>query len=369
MTATHSKDGGTSEVQPVAPDTQFPITSIRADKVGSSTVNLGLTDEVTLAFEGTPVQGSIVAVRTLTDSATYNQLELPSGRLAKINPGDVIIGVLGRRRALKGFVGDVPDVLHLGDRLHILNLGGVIGRCSGHHHALGGPIEAEFLGYVTGNGRPLRLSDGALAPRSDLPGSAPLVLVAGTCMNSGKTHAAVELIKQMARRGYRVAGAKLTGVACLRDTLHMADHGAVETRSFLDCGLPSTVDVTDLPDVAKALVADLNGCAPDAIILELGDGLLGGYNVESILEDEAIMRRAAALVFCASDFVGAWGGKQWLASRSIAIDVVSGSVTDSQMGIEFIEREMGLPAANALHGGDRLFRLVEERIKAWPRSE
>ncbi len=46
--------------------------------------------------------GDVVVVRALTDSATYNMLELPTGRLAKINPGDVLLGVLGRRRALKG---------------------------------------------------------------------------------------------------------------------------------------------------------------------------------------------------------------------------------------------------------------------------
>ena len=62
-------------------------------------------------------------------------------------------------------------------------------------------------------------------------------------MNSGKTYAATELIKRATRAGLKVAAAKLSGVACLRDTLNMADHGAVATASFFDCGLPSTVDV------------------------------------------------------------------------------------------------------------------------------
>ena len=68
-------------------------------------------------------------------------------------------------------------------------------------------------------------------------------------MNSGKTYAATEIIKHLARAGLRVAAAKLAGVACLRDTLNMQDHGAIKTLSFLDCGLPSTVALTDLaPD-------------------------------------------------------------------------------------------------------------------------
>ena len=70
-----------------------------------------------LGANGAASAGDAVVVRALTDSATYNMLELPTGRLAKINPGDLLIGVLGRRRALKGFVGDVPATLASGDQL------------------------------------------------------------------------------------------------------------------------------------------------------------------------------------------------------------------------------------------------------------
>jgi len=56
-----------------------------------------------LPSSDSPRAGDVVEVRALTDSATYNMLELPTGRLAKINPGDVLIGVLGRRRRVEGF--------------------------------------------------------------------------------------------------------------------------------------------------------------------------------------------------------------------------------------------------------------------------
>jgi hypothetical protein len=100
---------------------------IDADKIGSATSPLGLSRTVALVPSSeSPQAGDVVVVRALTDSATYNMLELPTGRLAKINPGDVLIGVLGRRRALKGFVGDVPAQVNAGDELHLLNMGGVI---------------------------------------------------------------------------------------------------------------------------------------------------------------------------------------------------------------------------------------------------
>ncbi len=337
---------------------------IDADKIGSATSPLGLSKTVAVTdtvFQ--PRAGDVVAVRALTDSATYNMLELPTGRLAKINPGDVLLGVLGRRRALKGFVGDVPPTLNAGDQLHLLNMGGVIGLCTGHHSSLGDAIRVEVIGVVCDEeGRALNIADAALPLRSRLGATAPLVMIAGTCMNSGKTYAATELIKQATRAGLRIAAAKLSGVACLRDTLNMADHGAIATASFLDCGLPSTVGADNLAPVAKAIIAQLNESAPDLIVLELGDGILGGYSVESIFDDEELRAATAAIVFCASDYVGAWGGIELFRRRGMQVNVVAGSVTDSQMGQDYIESEFGVPAANARRDGKLLFERVNAML-------
>jgi hypothetical protein len=340
---------------------------IDADKIGSATspLNLGRTNAIVPSSE-TPRAGDVVVVRALTDSATYNMLELPTGRLAKINPGDVLIGVLGRRRALKGFVGDVPATISAGDQLHLLNMGGVIGECTGHHSSLSDAIQVEVIGLACDErGRLMNIADAALTPRTTLGESAPLVIIAGTCMNSGKTYAATELIKQATRAGMRVAAAKLSGIACLRDTLNMSDHGAIAIASFLDCGLPSTVGATNLSSVAKTIIARLNESSPDLIIIELGDGLLGGYSVESVFDDLELREATAGLVFCASDYVGAWGGIELLRRRGIEIDVIAGSVTDSQMGEDFIEKEFGVPAANARRNGERLFQLLTPKVSSF----
>jgi hypothetical protein len=343
------------------------INIIDADKIGSATspLNLGRTNAIVPSSDS-PRAGDVVVVRTLTDSATYNMLELPTGRLAKINPGDVLIGVLGRRRALKGFVGDVPGTVSAGDQLHLLNMGGVIGKCTGHHSSLSDAIQVEVIGLASDEqGRSMNIADAALTPRTTLGDTAPLVIIAGTCMNSGKTYAATELIKQATRAGMRVAGAKLSGIACLRDTLNMADHGAIAIASFLDCGLPSTVGATNLSSVAKTIIARLNESSPDLIIIELGDGLLGGYSVESVFDDLELREATAGLVFCASDYVGAWGGIELLRRRGIEIDVIAGSVTDSQMGEDFIEKEFGVPAANARRNGERLFELLAAKVSSF----
>jgi len=336
------------------------INVIDVDKIGSATSPLGLSKTVALVSStASPKAGDVVVVRALTDSATYNMLELPTGRLAKINPGDLLLGVLGRRRALKGFVGDVPQTVTSGDRLHLLNMGGVIGRCTGHHSSLSDAIELAVIGMACDeNGNVVNIADACLSPRTHLGETAPIVMIAGTSMNSGKTCAAIELIKQATRAGLRVAAGKLSGVACLRDTLNMSDHGAIATASFLDCGLPSTVDVDDLAPTAKAIIARLNEASPDLIVLELGDGILGGYSVDTVFSDIELLEATAALVFCASDYVGAWGGIELLRRRGVAVDVISGSVTDSRMGEDYVKEQFGVPAANARREGAALFKLV-----------
>jgi hypothetical protein len=344
---------------------QIDLKVIDVDKIGSATSPLGLAKTVAVVSSSrSPRAGDVVVVRALTDSATYNMLELPTGRLAKINPGDLLIGVLGRRRALKGFVGDVPIQVTAGDELHLLNMGGVIGCCTGHHSSLGDAIKLEVIGFASNeDGQILNIADAALPPKTSLGESAPLVLIAGTSMNSGKTYAATELIKQATRAGLKVAAAKLSGVACLRDTMNMSDHGAIATASFLDCGLPSTVDIGDLAPTAKAIIARLNEVSPDLIVIELGDGILGGYSVDTVFVDPELREATAALVFCASDYVGAWGGIELLRKRGVEVDVISGSVTDSRMGGDYIKGEFQVPAANARREGSLLFELVKAKIE------
>src|SRR5215813_6904740 len=151
------------------------ITIVEADKIGSASSPLNLSKTIAVVAERAAARaGDVVVARVLTDNATYNMLELPTGRLAKVNPGDLVVGVLGRRRALKGFVGDVPETIKAGDTLHLLNLGGLIGKCSGHHSSLNDAIQVEVIGLVTnGDEAVSNIADVALSPRKQLGPTAP----------------------------------------------------------------------------------------------------------------------------------------------------------------------------------------------------
>lgn len=321
---------------------------IRLDRIASSTrpARIGGIVEVSPVVDAR--EGAVIVGRALNDNRVYGDIELPNGRLCRVVRGNLIVGVLGARRALHGYMGDVPTSLAVGDEVHLLNLGGVLGVCDQPNLDLGPPIRVEVLGQASRDGELLNIHDFALPECAALSSSGPpVVLVFGTCMNSGKTFAAAEIIRILSHAGVRIAAGKVSGVAAMRDLLKMEDNGAVALASFADCGLPSTVNAADLGAVARAVVQELERATPDLILLELGDGVLGGYNTESVLAEETLRARTRCRVLCANDLVGAWGGQQMLAPIGHEPQVISGPVTDNAVGTSYIERELGIPCANA----------------------
>jgi hypothetical protein len=337
---------------------------IRPHKIGSVVTRLDLGPEVEISRMVEARSGQVVVVRALEEKRVYDQIEIVGGRMAHVGKGDVIVGALGRRDALRGFQGVVPDQVRAGDTLHLLNLGGLVGQAVSEAKDFGHPLRCEVLGMAVRNGRGLNVADAAL-PVADAieDGCPPLLVVSGTCMNSGKTVACCEVIAKLTARGYACAGLKMTGVAAQKDLLNMQDHGALASLSFLDCGLPSTAGVADVAPVAKGLLAAIRAQVPelDAIVVEMGDGIIGAYGVRTVLEDAQFRSRIRAHVLCANDLVAAWGGLRFLSDLGLGVDVMAGPATDNDVGIRYIEDSLGVPAANARVDPDRFVDLVERK--------
>jgi hypothetical protein len=348
------------------------VRKVVLDKVGSVTLNCRLSGEVRLGSEVVAQEGSVVAVRVLTAKSTYNQLELPSGRLSLLQPGDVVAGALGHRKALFGYSGYVPASVRPGDRLNVLNTGGVIGVCDGVNPDLGAPFECEVLGQVLHFpylaervGLPAHISQGALPLGEviDVRGI-PVVAVVGSCMNAGKTQAACAVALAFSHRGHSVAAGKATGVSLRRDILAMQDAGARRTMIFTDLGVVTTTPEV-APRIARTILSQLALEGPDVCVLELGDGLLGLYGVDAILNDSAVRSSFSAVVLAANDPVAAWGGVQLLHDRhGIDAAAVTGPATDNSAGIRLIERETGVRAINARTHPKELAELLHGMI--WP---
>ena len=321
-------------------------------------------------------EGRILAVRILTDKSSYNTVEDPSGRMVSLRSGDVLAGVLGSRRALRGYAGEVPARVQVGDSLEVLNLGGILGRCISENPEIGPPFQAEVLGAVLAFpdlgdrvGTPATIHDGAIPIADALSAETPVVYVAGTCMNAGKTVAATELVRGLARRGYRVGAAKLTGVSLMRDTLAMLDAGAVAALTFNDAGVASTHPGLTVP-VARGLfnrLASRTSGSPDVIVAELGDGILGEYGVQDILEDRGLdePRRGPR-------DGGARSGGLLGSARALSGPVPSPDHLVHRSGHRQPSRPratspatLGLPAHNARRDAAGLLDVVEPAIADW----
>lgn len=347
-----------------------------ADKIASVAQSCGLAPELRLGAEIPAEEGVVLAVEILNDKPTYNQVELASGRMALVKQGDVLVGALGHRKALFGYSGSVPERVQPGDTLQLLNLGGVIGRCESADPERGEPFQCRVLGAVLhfpylGEriGVPARVGSDKLPknPRLDTKGI-PVVAIAGTCMDSGKTAAACAIISRLRHKGLVVDAFKATGISAQRDVLAMEDAGARETRIFTDLGVVATTSQNG-PDLTKTMLNDLVEGRPDVIVFELGDGILGAYGVEAILADDAVRESLTAVVLSANDPVAAWGGVTLLRDRfDIEPAVVTGPATDNAVGIDIIKEQLSVNAANARTSGpalgDIVFDYCHERTQA-----
>jgi len=337
--------------------------TIVVDKVASVTQACGLGHELRIATENLPSEeGIVVVVEILTSKANYNTLELTSGRMAKVNKGDIVVGALGHRKALFGFSGHVPETLKAGDVIQMLNIGGVLGVCDSANPDKGKPFDCKVLGVVlTFPYLGERIGVPARAGYRKLDLSAPLethgvpvVALAGTCMEAGKTAAACQMVSRMRHRGLTVDVFKATGVSLRRDILAMEDAGARNSMIFTDLGVITTTRTVG-PALTRTMITDISAKKPDVIVFELGDGILGTYGVDSILECADIRKALTGVVLSANDPVAAWGGVKLLRERfGIEPCAVTGPATDNAVGVEIIRDQMKVPAHNALSDGAAL---------------
>jgi hypothetical protein len=248
--------------------------------------------------------------------------------------------------------------------------------CDSANPDKGKPFDCRVLGCVLtfpylGEriGVPARVGARKLDPDAKLAtGGVPVIALAGTCMEAGKTAAACAIISRMRHRGLTIDAFKATGVSLRRDILAMEDAGARRCAIFTDLGVVTTTRANG-PALTRTMLSELAAGKPDALVFELGDGILGTYGVDAILECPDIRAALSAVVLSANDPVAAWGGVKLLRERFLVEPcVVTGPATDNQVGIEIIAAQMGVPAINALsHGaalGDRVIEALGVRAEA-----
>src|SRR5215475_2122138 len=265
--------------------------TVVVDKLASVTQACELLHEVRISPDIPAEEGVVVVVEVLNNKSTYNTLELTSGRMAKVGKGDIVVGALGHRKALFGYSGHVPPSLQAGDVIQMLNIGGVLGICDSVNPDKGKPFDCRVIGGVLDFpylgeriGVPARVGRKRLDFEAKLDTrGVPVVALAGTCMEAGKTAAACAVIGRMRHRGLVIDAFKATGVSLRRDILAMEDAGARNSMIFTDLGIVSTTKA-NCPALTRTMFTELAAGKPDALVFELGDGILGAYGVDAMLD-------------------------------------------------------------------------------------
>jgi hypothetical protein len=286
--------------------------------------------------------GDYVVARVRAVSRSLRQVELPSGRMAEVALGELVIGALGRRAATLEAVGDWRDV---GDDgvMHLLTSAGLMGRATSVSPFLAGLVALDYVGHLHLDGRPSRMSDWVMpAPPGAGDFDLPVVLVIGTSMSAGKTESAKVAVARLRDLGHTVVGAKLTGAARYRDPLAMWDAGATAVFDFIDAGLPSTaVPEADYVAAIRLVLARMGSCGADVAVIEAGASPLEEYNGAALAR--LIGGRVCFTLLCASDPYAVAG---LIAAFGSAPDLVAGGAANTTAGVALVERLTGLRALN-----------------------
>ncbi len=323
------------------------------DHKASCLRRINITGELDIVESGhRPQAGDVVAVKMSKINESYRSLDLEGADLVELEEGDVVLGVMGNRAGVKGYVGEAPQSISKGDTISFLGAGGLFGEFKGATKELDEPCEAEFLGYIGKEDEIVNMKDYGIETSDSLRDDAKIFAVTSSRMDAGKTTLTAKLIENLSQE-YKVGSLKLTGSARERDRLKMLESGSEISLDFVDAGLPSTVDnPRDVQRAAKGLINQAFEDDLDFVIVEFGAGLISKYCVQEVLRDLEIRNNVFGIGAAGLDVVGAYGLENVLEDIGYELDFVSGPITDTEVGKDTIEDYVGVPALNSFHEGD-----------------
>lgn len=297
----------------------------------------------TLRLEtGTPPRPGDLLLAQVSRIGQHARLELPSGRRSHLHVGDEILVTYGHRYAADQFEAEIPENLA---ECHLVAAGGIAARMLNRHARVKEATRIRPLGLIaSADGAVLNLSNWRVDSRPIPKSLPPVLVVAGTSMNAGKTTAAAALVKGLHRSGKRVGAAKITGTGAGGDYWQMTDAGAAAVVDFTDAGHASTylLAPNDVEHIFLRLIGYLAGLELDVIVVEVADGLLQPETA-NLLASPALSTCCQGVVFAAGDSMGAVSGVEWLHRRGLVVNAVSGTLTSSPLAIRETSTATGLP--------------------------
>ncbi len=291
-----------------------------------------------------PCRG-VIALAEVEKVGKNTNLELSNGRRCALHEGDTLAVVFGNRYATMQFEGYARTN---GTRCDLLSMGGLCGLVESKHASVAEPTKLHLLGAIGDeNQHQLHLTDYSLRPTFRTR-DIRVMVVCGTSMDSGKTHSVMSTIMGLRRRGYRVAGIKLTGSAAGRDTWNMLDAGADVALDFVDGGFPSTYLCTpeELLSLHDLLLGQARVQGAEWAVIEIADGLLQPETAV-LLQSPRFRSTVDHFLFAAGEPMAALAGVNMLRNWGVEPLAVSGVVSMSSLSVREAEEATKLPCLTA----------------------
>lgn len=304
---------------------------IEAARKSFTTRRVDFSEAKGLIKRASPQAGDLVLARVEV-IGQHARLEGPTGRRAKLYPGDEIVVAYGARYAPDQFEAEVPADLSPCD---LVAGGGVASRVLSRHAKINRATRITPIGLLAdGQAQVLNLSRFALSPTVRPVAYPTVIAVAGTSMNAGKTTSAAGLIHGLSRAGLRVAGIKVTGTGSGGDLWSMADAGAEWTFDFTDMGHATTAGlaIPVVEQIVTGLIQHVAALGSDIVVVEVADGVFQ-QETAGLLQSPLFRRQIDGIVFAAGDALGAVGGINWLKAHELPVLALSGLVTTSPLAM------------------------------------
>ena len=288
-----------------------------------------------------PQVGDVVMARVVA-LGQHKHLQLINGRRSRMFHDDIVIVAYGNRYAPDQYEALIPS--HLGP-CHLVAGGGIASEVHRKSGKVSGATRLEAIGLVGDkHGKVINLADYALPTLPWVKPHVPVIAIAGTAMNAGKTETVINLVKGLTLAKLRVGVLKVTGTGAGGDIWAAVDAGGTPVLDFTDAGLPSTYHVPheQVERAALNLISHALQSNVDAIVIELADGL---YQQETsrLLSSANFTSVLSGMIFAAGDAMGAVAGVEWLKQRNLPVIGVSGLLTQSPLAMNETGNVLKLP--------------------------
>jgi hypothetical protein len=324
------------------------LSSARLGRIKRSYVTRRVPLEGRLTLDGaaTNLQPGDLVIARIVRLGQHRRIELPTGRKAELFVDDEVLLACGERYAADQF--EARAASQCGPA-HMVAAGGIAGVVISRHALMKPATDIEIMGVLRdAQGKALNVRQFAL-PDHDLPASlrAPLLVVAGAAMNSGKTTTAAAIVHGLNRGGLRVATCKVTGTGAGGDPWLYTDAGAAEVLDFTDGGHATTAGLSlpELERISGSLLTAADAVA-DVIVVEIADGLLQAETA-ALLQSPRFRALVSGIVFAAGDAMAAVCGARLLRQWNYEPVAISGLLTTSPIAQREAQSALSMPVVSA----------------------